>query len=448
MTDQESGHTPIVAEQAVLETCGEIPLPRMGVVEQRWETDPITDPEARAGDAVGAFEIDHLPDGGSIAVGVGSRGIAELPAIVRGVVGELSARGYEPFVFPAMGSHGGATAEGQREKLAALGVTENSVGCPIRATMEVVEVGRTPERDVPVYADAHAIEADAIVPVNRIKPHTDFGGEVESGLSKMLVIGMGKQRGAQVAHRWAVDWSFRRMIPEITELLLGALPVIGGVAIVEDERDEPTRIEGIPPSGFLEREAELLRIAYERLPTFPFDEIDVLVVDRIGKDVSGPGMDTNVIGRMVYGLNEPEPATPEIKRIFARSLTEPSHGNAVGLGNADFVHADLYHAMDHEKTLINALTASTPRGARVPPVVESDRAGVSAALSTIGVTDPESVRLVRVTDTMHLKRLVASEALLEEARDREDLDVVREATPIAFEDGQFAAEADRGPQAD
>lgn len=435
---EQRGRQPaVVSERTVLETSGAVQIPSVGIIEQQWVTDPIADVESHAIDAVSSLDLTAVPSNGTVAVGVGSRGIANLPTIVGGVVAELNERGYEPFVFPAMGSHGGATAEGQRDKLGALGVTEETVGCPIRATMDVVEVGRTPERDVPVYADAEATAADAIVPINRIKPHTDFRGDVESGLSKMLVIGMGKQRGAKIAHQWAVDWSFRNMIPEITGQLLEELPVVGGVAVVEDEHDDTAIIEGIPPSGFLSREAELLEGAYEHLPTLPFEEIDVLVIDRMGKDVSGPGMDPNVIGRMVYGLNEPAPERPDIKRIFARSLTDPSHGNAVGLGNADFIHADLYEAMDASKTLVNALTASTPRGARTPPVVETDKAGVIAALATIGVTDPSSVRFLRVTDTMELRRLYASEALLEAARKRDDLRVVREAEPMAFEDGQF-----------
>lgn len=428
-----------VSEETILEACGESSLPRMGVIEQEWETDPIPDTEieSRAAEAVTAFSLADVSAGGSIAIGVGSRGIANLPELVRGTVEELRDRGYDPFVFPAMGSHGGATAEGQREKLDALGVNEKTAGCEIRSTMDVVEVGTTPERGVSVLADANAAAADAIVPINRVKPHTDFQGRVESGLSKMLVIGMGKQKGAKTAHTWAVDWSFRNMIPEITSLLLERLPIVGGVAVVEDQLDDTAVIEGVPPSGFLDREAELLEMAYEFLPTLPFDNLDLLVVDQMGKDISGTGMDTNVIGRMVYGLNEPAPETPLIKRIFVRSLTKPSHGNAIGIGSADFIHQNLLADADLSKTLINVLTASTPRSARVPPVVQTDRAGITAALSTVGVVTADEARVARITDTMRLKRFYASEALIEEATERDDLRVVRESEPIAFEDGSF-----------
>ncbi|MFC6615787.1 DUF362 domain-containing protein [Halopenitus salinus] len=430
-----------VAEETVLEACGAVELPEFGVIEQVWETDPIPEAEIaeRAGAAVRDLEFGDVPAGGEVAVGAGSRGIANLASIVGGVVAELQELGYEPFVFPAMGSHGGATGEGQREMLAELGVTEESVGCAIRSSMDVVEVGRTADRDVPVYADATAVNADAILPVNRVKPHTDFDGDVESGLSKMLVIGMGKQKGAKTAHEWAVDWSFRNMIPEITERLLEELPVVGGVAILEDQRDDTDHIEGIPPEGFLGREAELLETAYRIMPKIPFEELDVLVVDRQGKDVSGQGLDTNVIGRRPFAINEPAPETPEIKRIYTRGLTETTHGNAMGMGSADFVHHDVAAELASETTLINAITASTVRGVRLPPVVETDRAGLVASLSTLGVVGPDDARVLRATDTMRLDRLYASPALVEEARERDDLRVVAEPEPIDFEDGELAA---------
>jgi len=432
----------VVPEDIVRKAVGDVAVPRMGVVEQVWETEPIPtdDIEARAASAVQSLDFSAVPAGGEVAIGAGSRGIANLGAIVRGVVAGVREAGYEPFVFPAMGSHGGATAEGQREKLATLGVSEETVGCEIRATMAVETVGETPERGVPVYADENAVAADGIVMVNRIKPHTDFGGEVESGLSKMLVIGMGKQKGAKMAHDWAVDWSLRNMLPEIASQLLDALPVAGGVAIVEDEHDDTTIIEGVPASGFLKRERELLETAYDRMPTLPFDELDVLVVDRIGKDVSGQGMDTNVTGRRHFTINEPEPESPEVKRVFLRGLTEKTKGNAMGMGQADFVHRDVESNLDWPKALINAITASTVRGVRLPPVVENDRAGLQGALGTIGPVAGDEARVLRVTDTMRLQRCYASEPLVEAAREREDLRVVADPEELTFDDdGEFVA---------
>ncbi|GAA0237735.1 DUF362 domain-containing protein [Haladaptatus pallidirubidus] len=441
MDSNEKRSSLAVSEQSIVEACSETPLPKMGIIEQIWETNPIPrdDIAARAALAFSSLPLDDVSTGSEIALGVGSRGIANLPSIVRGVVAEATDLGYEPFVFPAMGSHGGATAEGQREMLAELGVTESAIDCEIRSSMDVTEVGRTPERNVPVVADTNAAKADAIVPINRIKPHTDFSGAVESGVSKMLVIGMGKQRGAKIAHDWAVDWSLRDMIPEITSQLLSKLPVVGGVAILENQHDDTTRIEGIPPKGFLNREEELLETAYDIMPKIPFRETDILILDQQGKDISGQGMDTNVIGRRPFAIQEPEPETPEIKRIFTRSLTETTHGNAMGMGSADFVHENLLTEIDMPTTVINALTASTTRGVRLPPAVETDRAGLIAALSTIGIVDPETVRVLRATDTMRLHRLYASTALIEEARTRNDLRVVAEPSPIEFESGAFAA---------
>ena len=429
-----------VREDTIVEACGDPSLPELGVIEQMWDTDPIPSERTAmaAAQAVENLSLDDIPDGGEVALGVGSRGIANIVEIVAGVVDTLDNAGYEPFVFPAMGSHGGATGEGQREMLNELGVAEADIGCEIRSSMDVVEIGRTPDRDVPVVADANAAAANAIIPINRVKPHTDFDGPVESGLSKMLVIGMGKQRGAQIAHKWAVDWSFRRMIPEITDQLIDSLPIIGGVAIVEDQHDETTLIEGVPPSGFLDREEELLELAYDYMPKLPFRELDVVIFDGQGKEISGQGLDTNIIGRRPFSINEPAPDEPDIKRIYTRGLTETTHGNAMGVGSADVIHEDIVTDLDATTTLINALTASTIRGVKLPPVVETDRAGLVASLSTIGVVDPENVRVLRAADTMHLHLLYASTALVKKARDRDDLRVVEEPSPISFNDGQFA----------
>jgi len=430
-----------VPEDTIRDACGDPALPELGVIEQVWDTEPISPYQTAtaAARAVQDLPLEDIPEGGEVALGAGSRGIANIETIVASVVDAFNEAGFEPFVFPAMGSHGGATGRGQREMLNELGITESAIGCEIRSSMDVTEVGWTPKRDVPVVADANAVTADAIVPINRVKPHTDFDGSVESGLSKMLVIGMGKQRGAQIAHKWAVDWSFRRMIPEIADQLLDSLPIIGGIAIVEDQYDETTLVEGVPPSGLLDREEELLQLAYDHMPKLPFEDLDVVIFDQQGKEISGQGLDTNVIGRRPFSINEPAPTDPEIKRIFTRSLTETTHGNAMGIGSADVIHKKIIADLDAPTTLINALTASTIRGVKLPPVVETDRAGLVASLSTIGVVDPETVRVLRAADTMHLHRLYASTALVKEARDRSDLRVVKKPSPIVFDDGQFVA---------
>lgn len=431
-----------IPEETIVEIGDFDRIPRMGMIEQQWETASIPPDELvdRSVDAVDSLDLDFIPAGGSIAVGVGSRGIANLSTIAAGVVEGLQDSGFEPFVVPAMGSHGGATDEGQRNVLETLGVTESTVGCPIRSSMNVIEVGRTPERNVSVVTDVHAANADAIIPVNRVKPHTDYDGAIESGLAKMLVIGFGKQRGAKIAHDWAIDWSLRRMVPSITDQLIESLPIPGGVAILEDQRDQTARIEGVPAETLLDRERELLQEAEELLPRLPFEEVDILVVDRQGKDISGQGIDPNVIGRRPFAINEGEPAVPNIKRIYVRSLSERTHGNAMGVGSADFVHQDVFREIDPRDTFVNAITASTVRGIRLPPVVETDRSGLLACLACIGVRTAEDVRILRVTDTMRLERMYASEALIEASRDREDLHVVEEPTDVTFtHTGRFEA---------
>ena len=427
---------PIVSEATIRAVSGDVAMPPMGIIEQVWTTDPLTGEAVTdaAMDAVDGLALEAVPSGGSVAVGVGSRGIANLDRIVAAVIDALQTRGYDPFIFPAMGSHGGASAEGQAAMLAEYGITEAAMGCPITATMETVEVGRGQTHDVPVVSDAAAAAADGICVINRIKPHTSFAGDVESGLSKMLVIGMGKQRGAKLAHQYALDWSFRDMLPEITAVILEQLPIVGGIAIVEDQHDATARIEGVPPSGFLSREAELLTDAYELLPQLPFDTLDVVIFDRMGKDISGAGLDTNVTGRN-YVVNEPSPPDPTIRRIYARSLTPGSHGNAAGLGQADLIHADLYRAMDIDETVVNLVTSGTVENARIPITVETDWAAIAACISTVGVRTPESIRMLRATDTMQLGRLYASPVLCAAARDREDLRVIREPTPMRFEAG-------------
>lgn len=440
-----------VSEQRVHDACGDPAFPELGLIEQVWETNPIPVPQLdeRAGAAVHELDLSAVPDGGEIAIGVGSRGIAKLPLIVSGVVETLREAGYEPFVVPAMGSHGGATAEGQRRMLESLGVTEEAIGCEVRASMEVEEIARTDDREVPAVADAHAAQADGIVLINRIKPHTDYDGAIESGLAKMLVIGLGKQRGAKIAHDWAIDWSLRNMIPEIARLLTDELPFLGGVAILEDQHDATTHVEGVPAEDLLERERELLERAEELLPRLPFADLDVLVVDRQGKDISGQGIDTNVIGRRPFAINEPAPTRPEIKRIYVRSLTEATHGNAMGVGSADFIHRAVLETFDATETFVNAITASTVRGIRLPPVLETDRAAMTACLSSIGVRSTEAVRLLRITDTMRVDRVYASPVLLEEAADRDDLRVVERARDITFDtDGAFTRPTPSGDDLD
>lgn len=403
----------------------EVELPRVALVEQRMETLPaLTDIRTSVRGALGSVE---LPTG-SVAIGVGSRGVAGIGAVVAALVEVLKESGAQPFVVPAMGSHGASTAEGQAEVLAHLGVSEASVGCPVRATMETVRIGTTPA-GVAVYMDRNAWESDAVVVVNRVKPHTAFRGTVESGPTKMLAIGLGKQRGAHSIH--SAGWGeIHRTIPDAARVAVESGKVAFGLATVENADEEPCRIVAIPAADLETGEAPLLEEAKKNLARLPFDELDVLVVDEIGKNISGDGADPNVTGRY------PTPhATggPAVQILAYLGLTEETGGNANGLGMADVVTERLASTMDRPATYMNALTSTTPLPVKTPMVMADDRSAIAAALTMCAGVAPAGVRLVRVQNTLKLRRVWVSEALLGEVEDDERLRVVEEARPMSFD---------------
>jgi len=370
--------------------------------------------------------------GASVAVTVGSRGIANIAVITRALVRHLQRLGAEPFIVPAMGSHGGATAAGQREVIEGYGVTEEFVGCPIRSSLETVIVAET-RGGVPVHFDRHAFEADHVVVAGRIKPHTRFVGEIESGLHKMMLIGLGKAAGAVVYHQAIHDTTFGEIIRDVADVVLQKCKVACGVAIVENAVDETALIEAVRPQEFLPREVALLKQARAWLPRLPFRDCDLLIVDRIGKDVSGTGMDTNVVGRK---FNEHEPTAQDdvaVRRIFVRGLTEKTHGNATGIGIAEFTNRRTIDAMDYAATRINCITAGHPTAAMLPVWYETDREAVSAALGTIGRTPPEQAKVLQIADTLHLSELLASEAYLDAATRSAELDLLGTPEPMAFD---------------
>jgi hypothetical protein len=368
--------------------------------------------------------------GDSVAVGAGSRGIANIAAIIRATVDQLRELGARPFIFPAMGSHGGATAEGQIEILEHYGITEAAMGCPLRATMEVVQVGAV--LDMPVWCDRIAAEADWIGVVNRIKPHTDFKGEIESGLVKMLAIGMGKHHGAKQYHRAFVQHGFEQVITTVAREILAKARIGFGLGIVENGYDETAVVEAFNAAELEAGERRLLRDAKRWLPRLPFSPIDVLVIEEIGKEVSGSGMDTNVIGR-TFHPREKFPTEPQIRWIVALDLTEPSGGNATGIGNADLTTRRLADKIDWQKTAVNVLTSGAPTAARLPLALATDREAVESALQCIGLTAPEDARLIRIRNTLHLTEIECSEAFLPELRKSPHLEVVGEARPLAFD---------------
>lgn len=364
--------------------------------------------------------------GRQVALAVGSRGIAGLPELVAELVRWLRSNGAEVFLVPAMGSHGGATAEGQREVLEGLGLGESAVGAPIRSTMDVVELPRG-RLDVPVYLDAAAAQADAICLINRVKPHTSFHGPCESGLMKMLAIGLGKQRQAQAIHARGVI-GLRDVMPDVARQVLADAPVLLGVAVVENARDQTLAVEALAADEIPRREPALLDQARANMPSLPVDRLDVLIVDRMGKDISGLGMDPNVIGRLrIAGC--PEPDAPAIRCIIARDLTDGSHGNAAGVGLADVITARLAGKIDRRATYANVLTTTFCQRAFMPLTAESDAEAVDFALR-IAAAAPAEARILRIQDTLHLQRMQASAPLAAELLHRPDVAPGGEPRPL------------------
>jgi hypothetical protein len=407
-------------------------LPDLHLVEQRFPRGaPLDVPGAVRTQFARLDLATRLRPGRRVAVTAGSRGITDLAPVLRAVVAALREAGAEPFVAPCMGSHGGATAEGQAQALADLGVTAASVGAPIVSSMDVVDIGAG-EFGEPVWTSRDVAEADAVVVVNRVKPHTDFHGEVESGLVKMLVVGAGKHAGALTAHRLAVRHGFPAVLRGHGERLLATLPVLFGLAIVEDQREQTALVEAVEPQDFFAREAALLARARDLFPALPFAQLDVLVVDWLGKDVSGSGMDTNVTGRVAARTIEP-PARPRITRIFVRGLTAASHGNACGVGMADFITRRMAAQIDRAATAVNCITSTAPEDGRLPIDFACDREALAACLQTAGVSEPRAARLAWIRDTSHLERLVVSEALLSEVRADAALRLVGPPFPAPFD---------------
>ena len=384
----------------------ELRLPKMRMVRQRFDIPPAVDVLAEVDrEWMGIKDHLDLAPGSSVAMAVGSRGVSNLAAVVRAVAGKLKEAGYNPFVTPAMGSHGGATIEGQMEVLAARGITEESVGAPVRATMEVEPMGEVD--GIPLFLDRLAHGADGIVLMNRIKPHTNFIGPTESGLIKMMAIGLGNQAGAEHYHRLAVVRPQYEIISTAGKELLKKSRVLFGVGMVENQDHETAKV-AMPLSRDIEAvETELLKMARACLPTLPLKEIDFLIIDKMGKDISGEGIDPNVVGRDViaYGVERP---WPKITRIFVRDLTEGSEGSAVGLSQADFTTQRLVDKIDFASTIINCVTACGPEAGMVPLTFPNDREAIALALKTLRPCGVEEICLVHIKNTMELTTMMVS----------------------------------------
>lgn len=362
----------------------------------------------------------NIAPGASIAITVGSRGINNIARIAKATVEAVKAKGGNPFIIPAMGSHGGATAEGQREILASYNVTEEAMGCPIRSSMDVVKIES--DLEMSVFMDKHAYESDGVILLNRIKPHTAYHGEFESGLVKMSVIGLGKERLASEIHTYGI-YGLKTLLPQAGRVVLASGKIILGVGIVENAYDETAIIEALTPQEIITREPELLAIAKDLMPSFPLNEIDVLIIDQIGKNISGSGMDPNVIGRMRIN-GEADPDFPNVKVIVITDLTEPSHGNACGIGLADVTTKRLLNKIDWDATYMNAVTSGFYEHSMLPVVAETDQQAFEWGIRASH--DPHRPkRIVRIKDTLHVSEMYVSEAALEEVKDR--VEIIKEA---------------------
>ncbi|GIP39753.1 hypothetical protein J31TS4_30330 [Paenibacillus sp. J31TS4] len=400
----------------------DIPIPEMVRIRQNFDASVVEDPEGTLRKELkrpGA--VDRIRPGQQVAVAVGSRGIANIDLFTKLTIEAIREAGAHPFIVPCMGSHGGATAEGQTEVLAHLGVTEEAMGAPIRSTMEVVKLDELPN-GLPVYIDKYAYEADAIVVINRVKPHTAFRGRIESGIMKMISIGLGKQKGAEACHQLGFKYMAEN-VPAMARVMLDKLPILFGVALVENAYDQTCRIEVLPAEQIEEREMELLEEAKARLPQILFDQIDVLVIDYIGKNISGDGMDPNVTGRY------PTPyATggPDVSKMVVLDLTKETKGNANGVGTADFTTQRLVDQMDRTATYANGLTSTVCAPTKIATTLANQEDAIKAAVKTCNILDYTKCRLVRIKDTLHLGEIEISVNLLEEARRHPDIEILSE----------------------
>jgi len=360
----------------------------------------------------------HISTGQRVAITAGSRGISNIAEIIKAISQFFNQLGAKPFIIPSMGSHGGGTATGQQQVIESYGITEEYCGCPIHSSMETVVIGQADEGS-PIYFDTAAFEADHVIVCGRVKPHTNFAGDIQSGLMKMMMIGLGKKDGAALYHQAIHEHGFPQIIRSVAPKVIEHANILAGVAIVENAYDETAHIEAVLPEQFQARETELLQMAKRLMPRLPFQEIDVLLIDRIGKNISGTGMDTNILGRK---HSETSPDQPKIKRIIVRGLTPQTHGNATGVGFAEFCLSRVVEEMDRDVTVLNCLTALDIGAAKIPVHYSTDEEVLATALATLGMKPPKQAGLVWIKDTGHLSELVCSEVYWDEVAARESLE--------------------------
>jgi len=400
-------------------------IPKMAKIRQTFLKSKIDDIAKTVSDELYRPEIiSTIKPGQSIAIAVGSRGIANIAIIIKETVKIVKDLGGQPFIIPAMGSHGGATAEGQREILASFGIVEQYVGAPIKSSLEVVKIGETPNGK-PVFIDKYASEADGIIVVNRIKPHTGFRSKYESGIVKMMAVGLGKQKGAEVCHSDGID-NIAENIYQYANIIAEKFNILFALAIVENPYDETYKVASLTLKEIYEKEPGMLEEAKGLLPRIKFNNIDVLIVDQIGKNIAGSGMDPNITG--LFSENG-----PKVQRIVVLDLTRETHGNANGIGVADFTTKRLFNKMDLNNTYPNAITSTVVDRVKIPMILDNDRQAIMAAIKTCNCIDKENPRIVRLKDTLHLSEIYISEALLDEAQKNNEIEIIEEAKELVFD---------------
>ena len=389
------------------ESVRNIKLPKMVKVTQEFDDDHLEDTAAAVRETAAPFAAE-MKTGSTAAVLVGSRGITDIDLIAKTVVEVLKEAGVKPFIIPAMGSHGGGTSEGQEEVLRGYGITEETMGVPINSSMETEIIGETDD-GMEVHFSKPALEADYVVPIGRVKPHTDFTGFVESGLCKMLAIGGGKHNGCSRIHREGFP-ALEHTIPDSAKIIIERVDIPFGLAVIENAFEKTHTVEAVRGRDFLTREPELLKLAKSLMPRIKFDDIDILIVEKIGKDISGTGMDTNIIARDSFG---PLPgAVPRIQRIIIEDLTEGAHGNAIGFGMADFILRSALDKIDFNATYTNGIASGNTNGMKIPVIADTEEEAIRAALQTCIGIDINNPRIVKIKDILHLSEIEVSENML------------------------------------
>ncbi|SNT28234.1 protein of unknown function [Bacillus sp. OK838] len=413
----------------ISELLREIQLPKMVKVRQKFRTPQIADVAGEVKKAIKeAGVLSRINEDDRVAIAVGSRGVADLPTLVRETVAAVKEAGGNPFIVPAMGSHGGATAEGQIDVLLQLGISEESVGAPIMSSMEVIQLDELPN-GLPVYIDKLAYESDKIIVINRIKPHTAFRGPVESGLMKMITIGLGKQKGAEAAHAYSFKYMAEH-VPEMAKISLAKAPIIFGLATIENAYDKPAKIVAVPAEELEEVEPGLLLEAKSLMPKIHFDSIDVLIVNELGKDISGDGMDPNITGNFATPYAT---GGPEVKRTVVLGLTEKTHGNANGIGMADMTTKAVMNEIEWEKGYANALTSTVTDVVKLPMFLDTQELAVKAAIKTCNALDLNKVRVVRIKNTLEIGEIWISESMMVEALKNKNIEFLSEPEELALD---------------